>query len=266
MLKITGYGGSVNLAYGPRYRVAFRRRREGKTDYQQRRSLVLSGLPRMIVRTSLSNVTVQVARAEVGGDKILASATSKELAKNYGWQGGRSNLPAAYLTGLMCGYKAVANGVKEAVLDMGLRAPTKGSVIFATLKGILDAGVAVPHDEKKLPDAKRIQGQHISDYAKQLASTPEIYQKRFAEQLSRGAKPEEIVQHFAQVKEKISSALQKAEVKEKEESPKPEHVEEKAEVKAEVKKPRRKAATATAEKPVDGRARKPRQPKKTEET
>lgn len=252
------------MAYGPRYRVAFRRRREGKTDYQQRRSLVLSGLPRMIVRSSLSSVSVQLAKAEVGGDKILASATSKELAKNYGWQGGRSNLPAAYLTGLVCGYKAVAKGVKEAVLDMGLRAPTKGSLIFATLKGILDAGVAVPHDEKKLPDAKRIQGQHISDYAKQLASTPEVYQRRFAEQLSRGSRPEELVQHFAQVKEKISTALQKPEeVKEKEEPLRPKSPEEKAEVK--VKKPRRKAA-ATAEKPVEPRVRKPRQSKKTEET
>lgn len=253
------------MAYGPRYRVAFRRRREGKTDYQQRRSLVLSGLPRMIVRSSLSSVSVQLAKAEVGGDKILASATSKELAKNYGWQGGRSNLPAAYLTGLICGYKAVAKGVKEAVLDIGLRAPTKGSLIFATLKGILDAGVAIPHDEKKLPDEKRIQGQHISDYAKQLASAPEVYQKRFAEQLSRGARPEELVQHFAQVKEKISSAFHKPEeVKEKEEAPKPKPTKEKVEVKAEVKKPRRKAA-ATAEKPVEPRVRKPRQPKKTEE-
>jgi large subunit ribosomal protein L18 len=253
------------MAYGPSYRVAFRRRREGKTDYQQRRSLVISGLPRMVVRGSLRSVSVQLAKAEVGGDKILVSATSKELAKNYGWQGGRGNLPAAYLTGLICGYKAVAGGVKEAVLDLGLRAPTKGSLVFATLKGILDAGVAVPHDEKKLPDEKRVQGQHISDYAKQLAATPEVYQRRFAEQLSKGLRPEETVQHFAQVKEKISSAFQKPEEikeKEKEEPPKPS--EEKAEA---VKKPRKKAA-ATAEKPVKPRTRKPKQPrisKKTEE-
>lgn len=253
------------MAYGPSYRVAFRRRREGKTDYQQRRSLVLSGLPRMIVRSSLNSVSVQLAKAEVGGDKILASATSKELAENYGWQGGRSNLPAAYLTGLLCGYRTVAKGVKEAVLDMGLRAPTKGALVFATLKGILDAGVAIPHDGKKLPDAKRIQGQHISDYAKQLASTPEAYQKRFAGQLSRGSRPEELVQHFAEVKEKISSAFMKAEeIKGKEEPPKPKPPEEKTEVKAEVKKPRGKAA-ATGEKSAKSATRKPRQPKKTEE-
>ncbi len=254
------------MAYGPRYRVAFRRRREGKTDYQQRRSLVLSGLPRMIVRSSLSSVSVQLAKSEVGGDKILASATSKELAKNYGWQGGRSNLPSAYLTGLICGYKAVAKGVKEAVLDLGLKAPTKGSLVFATLKGILDAGVAVPHDEKKLPDAKRIQGQHISDYAKQLASTPEVYQKHFAIVLSRGSKPEEMVQHFSEVKEKISSTFQKPPEKaeKKEEPPKSKLIEVKPEVKTEVNKPVRKAASAAvaSEKPVKPVARKPRQPRK----
>ena len=252
------------MAYGPSYRVAFRRRREGKTDYQQRRSLVISGLPRMVVRGSLRSVSVQLAKAEVGGDKILVSATSKELAKNYGWLGGRGNLPAAYLTGLICGHKAVAGGVKEAVLDLGLRAPTKGSLVFATLKGILDAGVAVPHDEKKLPDEKRIQGQHISDYAKQLASTPEVYQRRFAEQLSKGLRPEETAQHFAQVKEKISSAFaMKEEIKEKEKEEPPKPSEEKVEAEA-VKKPRKKAA-ATAEKPVKPRTRKPRQSKKTEE-
>jgi large subunit ribosomal protein L18 len=250
-----GYGGNVNMAYGPSYRVAFRRRREGKTDYQQRRSLVLSGLPRMVVRGSLNSVSVQLAKAEVGGDKILVSATSKELSKNYGWQGGRGNLPAAYLTGLICGYKAVADGVKEAVLDLGLRAPTKGSLVFATLKGILDAGVAIPHDEKKLPDEKRIQGQHISDYAKQLATTPEVYQRRFTEQLSKGLRPEDTVEHFAQVKEKISSAFARKE----EEPPKPSG--EKVEV---AKKPRKKAAV-TAEKPAKPRTRKPRQSKKTEE-
>jgi large subunit ribosomal protein L18 len=246
---------TLKMAYGPSYRVAFRRRREGKTDYQQRRSLVISGLPRMVVRGSLRSVSVQLAKAEVGGDKILVSATSKELSKNYGWQGGRGNLPAAYLTGLVCGYKAVAGGVKEAVLDLGLRAPTKGSLVFATLKGILDAGVAVPHDDKKLPDEKRIQGQHISDYAKQLATTPEVYQRRFTEQLSKGLRPEDTVEHFAQVKEKISSAFARKE----EEPPKPSG--EKVEV---AKKPRKKAAV-TAEKPAKPRTRKPRQSKKTEE-
>lgn len=247
------------MAKGPRYRVAFRRRREGKTDYQQRRGLVLSGLPRMVVRGSLRSISAQLIKAEVGGDKVIVSAHSNELAKKYGWQGGGGNLSAAYLTGLLCGYKAAASGVKEAVLDLGLHAPTKGSRVFAALKGALDAGLIIPHDENKLPDEKRVQGQHVSEYAKQLSSTPDSYQKRFAEQLSRGLRPEEITEHFSQVKQKISSALKKVEAplkeREKEKPPKEEAKEK--------KKPRRRVVAA--EKPAKPRVKRQKEPEKMEE-
>jgi len=245
------------MAKGPRYRVAFRRRREGKTDYQQRRGLVLSGLPRMVIRGSLRSISAQLIKAEVGGDKVIVSAHSNELAKKYGWQGGGGNLPAAYLTGLLCGYKATASGMKEAVLDLGLHAPTKGSRVFAALKGALDAGLMIPHDEDKLPDEKRVQGQHVSEYAKHLSSTPDSYQKRFAEQLSRGLRPEEITEHFSQVKQKISSALQKVEASEKRKEGKKPPKEE-----AEKKKPRRRIATA--EKPAKPRVKRQKEPKKME--
>jgi len=247
------------MAEGPSYRVAFRRRREGKTDYQQRRSLVLSGLPRIVVRGSLRSVSIQLIKAELSGDKVMVSAHSKELAKNYGWQSGGGNLSAAYLTGLLCGYRATASGVKEAVLDLGLHAPTKGSRVFAALKGVLDAGVMISHDENKLPDEKRVQGQHVSEYAKQLSSNTDLYQKRFAEQLSRGLRPEEIIEHFSQVKQKISSALQKVEApEEREEGEKPpkEEVETK-------RKPRRRIVAA--EKPAKPRVKRQKEPEKTEE-
>jgi len=246
------------MAKGPSYRVAFRRRREGKTDYQQRRSLVVSGLPRMVIRCSLRNISAQLIKAEVGGDKVIVSAHSNELTKKYGWQGGGGNVPAAYLTGLLCGYKAAASGVKEAVLDLGLHAPTKGSRIFAALKGALDSGLMIPHDEDRLPDEKRVQGQHISEYAKQLSSTPDSYQKRFTEQLSRGLRPEEITEHFSQVKQKISAALQRVEapeeIKEEEKPPKEE---------AERKKKPRKAVSA--KKPAKPRVKRQKEPEKMEE-
>jgi len=245
------------MAQGPSYRVAFRRRREGKTDYQQRRSLILSGLPRMVIRGSLRNISVQLIRAEVDGDRVVASAHSNELTQKFGWQGGEGNLPAAHLTGLICGYRAIASGVKEAVLDLGLHAPTKGSRIFAALKGVLDAGIIVPRDEKKLPDEKRVRGEHISEYAKQLSSTPESYQKLFSKQLSRSLRPEEITEHFSQVKQKISSALQRVEVpKEREEEEKPPREE------VEKKKPRRRVA---AGKPAKPRVKKPKESEKMEE-
>jgi len=107
-------------------------------------------------------------RAEIAGDKVLVSADSSELSRKFGWLGNRSNLPSAYLTGLLCGFRALASGVKEAVLDIGLQSPTKGAKIFATLKGVSDAGVLVPHDEGILPSEERVQGQHVVAYAKQV--------------------------------------------------------------------------------------------------
>jgi large subunit ribosomal protein L18 len=202
---------ALKMATGPSYRVAFRRRREGKTDYQMRRGLVLSGLPRLVVRGSLRNVTVQIVKAEVKGDKVIASAQSDELAKKYGWMGDAGNISAAYLTGLLCGFKAAGKEVKETILDIGLQYPSKGSRIFAALKGALDAGLTIPLDKEKLPDEKRIAGQHVAEYAKRLSSNPEAYQKQFSAQLARGLKPEELAAHFTQVREKIISSSKRAE-------------------------------------------------------
>ncbi len=222
------------MAYGPRYRVVFRRRREGKTNYRRRRGLVLSGLPRFVVRCTLKRVIAQMVKAEIVGDKVVVAADSRELAKRYGWLGSCSNLSAAYLTGLLCGYKALGSGVKEAVFDIGLQSPTKGAKIFAALKGVLDAGVVVPHDEKVLPSENRIQGQHVVAYAKGLASTPEIYKARFSEVLSRGLSPEELVEHFVSVREKVVSSFKEMKLEKEEVKVKPE-----AEVKPKVEKKRK---------------------------
>jgi large subunit ribosomal protein L18 len=197
------------MATGPRYRVPFRRRREGKTNYRTRRALVLSRVPRLVVRLSLKHAIVQVIEAEAIGDKVIVSAHSRELAKTYGWLGNCGNIPAAYLTGLLCGYKALANGVETAFLDIGLHIPSKGTRVFAALKGAVDAGVEVPHGEDILPDEARISGQHIADYASQLASEPEVYQQRFSATIKRGSRPEGLSEHFSAVKDKITSSFEK---------------------------------------------------------
>jgi large subunit ribosomal protein L18 len=101
---------------------------------------------------------VQIVKAEEVGDQVVVSAHSRELAKNFAWQGDCGNTPAAYLTGLLCGFKAVVQGVKKAVLDIGLNSPSRGSQVFAALKGVLDAGVTVPHSEDMLPVEDRIRG------------------------------------------------------------------------------------------------------------
>lgn len=191
------------MARGPRYRVPFRRRREGKTDYYLRQKLLRSRKPRVVVRKTLKSMIVQVTQAKPEGDFVLASAFSKELRKS-GWLGGSGNTPAAYLTGYLAGVRASKKGVKEAVLDIGLNAPSNGSRIFAALKGFVDAGIMVNHDKKILPSEQRIKGEHISSYAKGLAEkNPESYQKRFSDYLKRGLDPQRLPKHFSEVKEKI---------------------------------------------------------------
>jgi len=194
------------MAKDSRYCVQLRRRKEGKTDYKARKALVISGKPRLVVRNTLKNVIAQIIVAKPHGDEVLVSAHSREL-KKYEWKAHAGNLSSAYLTGLLCGLKAKAQGVKEVILDIGLHSPSKGARVFAMLKGVLDAGVHVPHSEEKLPDEKRIEGEHIAKYAASLASNPEEYQSKFSKYLEQKLPPEDLPKHFAKVKKEISAAF-----------------------------------------------------------
>ena len=148
----------------------FKRRMKQKTNYEKRLALIKSGKTRLIIRKSLSNISVQFVNFKPTGDETIASAVSSELKKT-GWL--RSgNVPAAYLTGLLAGKRAEEKNIKEAVLDMGLQTSTKGSRIYAALKGVLDAGIDVPHSKDILPSDDRIRGKHISeDLEKQFGDT-----------------------------------------------------------------------------------------------
>jgi large subunit ribosomal protein L18 len=199
------------MARGARYRVPLRRRREGKTDYQARKSLVLSRKPRLVTRNSLKNVAAQILVAKPHGDEVLVAAHSNEL-KKYGWKAPTGNVPAAYLTGLLCGLKAKSKGVKEAILDIGLIAPTKGAKVFATLSGVLDAGVNVPHNEEKIVK-ERSKGEHIAVYGKSLAGDSEVYSAKFSKYLKQKLAPEKLPEHFAKVKAEIISSFKKGEKK-----------------------------------------------------
>lgn len=194
------------MAKDSRYCVQLRRRKEGKTDYKARKALVISGKPRLVVRNTLKNIIAQIIVAKPHGDEVLVSAHSREL-KKYEWKAHAGNLSSAYLTGLLCGLKAKAQGVKEVILDIGLHSPSKGARVFAMLKGVLDAGVHVPHSEEKLPDEKRIEGEHIAQYAESLASNPEEYQSKFSKYLEQKLPPESLPKHFAKVKTEILAAF-----------------------------------------------------------
>jgi large subunit ribosomal protein L18 len=162
-----------------------------------------------VIRLTSNHAIVQVIEAEAVGDRVVVSAHSRELTKSYSWLGNCGNTPSAYLTGLLCGFKAMANGVNKAFLDVGLHIPSKGTRIFAALKGVIDAGVDVPHSEDILSDEDRLSGKHIADYAAQLASEPEVYKQRFSAYLKKGLRPEEIPERFSAVKDKIKSSFEK---------------------------------------------------------
>ena len=195
------------MAKNSRYCVPFRRRREGKTDYKARKALLLSGKPRLVARCSINNVSAQIVVAKPTGDEVVVSAQSKEVARKYGWKAPKGNIPAAYLTGFLCGLKAKSHGIEEAILDIGLYPPSKGARVFAVLKGVLDAEVNVPHSEEKLPDEKRIEGEHIAKYAQNLASDAEEYQSRFSDYLKEKTPPENLPKHVAQVKTDIMKSF-----------------------------------------------------------
>ncbi len=110
------------------------------------------------VQISNENTLVQIHKPELSGDKVLSSAHSRTLL-NKGWRGSRKSIPAAYLTGYLAGKKALACGVNSAVLYTGTRRYTQR--IAAALKGIIDAGLEVPADEKTFPSEDRISGKHL---------------------------------------------------------------------------------------------------------
>ena len=150
------------MATGPRYHVQFRRRRQGRTDYRMRKKLIMSGLPRAVVRCTSKNTIVQLISFNPRGDEVLATATTMELGK-FGWKHTTGNIPSAYLAGFMAGKRASKNGIQKAVLDMGLRPPKRGTKIFAALKGMLDAGLKISYSKEILPSDDRINGSHISE-------------------------------------------------------------------------------------------------------
>ena len=172
-----------------------RRRREVRTDYHQRLRLLKSGKPRLVARTSNRHVTAQVVATGAVGDETIASARSTELA-DYGWEAPTGNLPAAYLTGLLAGRRAVAAAIEAAVLDIGLNSATSGNRLFAVQEGAIDAGLDIPHNESVFADWSRTRGEHIAEYAASLEE--ELYGSDF----DATTLPE----HFDTVRETIMEA------------------------------------------------------------
>ncbi|HKS59849.1 MAG TPA: 50S ribosomal protein L18 [Thermoplasmata archaeon] len=150
------------MSDSPRYRVPFRRRRSGKTDFRVRLRLLKGDRPRAVVRITRHRVLVAIASFDPVGDRIVASAESPELTRHGFPKAGLASTPAAYLTGYLAGLRAKARGTSAAILDTGLRHPTRGGRLLGALKGLIDAGVEIPRGaETGLPTADRLNGKHM---------------------------------------------------------------------------------------------------------
>ncbi len=153
------------MAYGKSQRLRPKRRRQGKTDYHRRLRLLRSGAPRAVVRVSNTQVICQLVSYNPGGDAILHSVNGKSLTDSCAWpeDASKKSIPACYVAGYALGKKAVSAGNHEAVLDIGLAASSPGSRVFSALKGMIDAGLDIPHGTSVLPSEERLSGKHIDD-------------------------------------------------------------------------------------------------------
>ena len=173
------------------FAVPLKRRREGRTDYSRRISLVRAKKARIVVRKTNRQIIAHAVKFNPKGDETLAYASSMDLDE-YGFYG-TNNTPSAYLTGYLLGKKM---NEKEAILDIGRRSPTHGGVVFACLKGLLDAGINIPHDKVALPSEDRINGKVLDKYAKEHADKFSNYEKK-------GIKVGEIEKAFIKAKSAI---------------------------------------------------------------
>ena len=185
-----------------------------------------------------------VVYAAIAGDVVVASAYASELPK-YGLKVGLTNYAAAYCVGLLLARRVLTKfgladtytGVEEAdgedytveaaddgprpfycLLDAGLKRTSTGSKPFAALKGALDGGLDIPHNEKRFVgwtkeeglDAevlkKYIFGGHVSEYMAEMEEEdPEKYNSHFAKYIEEDLDSEALEDLYTEVHAAIRS-------------------------------------------------------------
>ena len=178
------------------YKTKFRRRRQGKTNYEKRLGMVKSRKIRLVIRKTNTRIIAQAMKFNPKGDEAVKSADSTQLAafKFYG----TNNTPSAYLVGFLLGKKL---GKQKCILDIGRRSPSHGGVVFAALKGAADAGVDIPFSTEAVPSEDRMNGKMLDDYAKKLGEKAKTV---FAGYIKEGIQPGEIQKAFERAKAEIS--------------------------------------------------------------
>lgn len=203
------------MAKGASYKVQFRRRREGKTNFHRRKRLLRSRKNRLVVRRSNKHERVSIVQAKVIGDVTLIDASSQHL-KKFGWKGATGNVPSAYLTGYLAGKYAKAVGVKDAILDIGVNTCRKDTRISAMLAGAIHAGLKVPHEETVFPSEDRYTGKTIAEYAVALKKKSAAkYDKQFSGYKKTTAKPENLPTYFKAAIKAIDAELASGSMKAK---------------------------------------------------
>lgn len=191
------------MAHRKHLTIAYKRKREQKTNYSSRLKLLLSRTPRLVARFTNQRVIAQVILFSSSGDKVDVAVDSSTLRK-FGWNYSLKNIPASYLTGLLVGKKALQKGCSTVIFDTGFKTPLQKGKVYAFLKGVVDSGLEVPYEGELFPEEGRLAGKHIEDYAQKLMSKPmESGAHQFTEYLKRKAQPEEITVRFRMVKQKI---------------------------------------------------------------
>ena len=189
------------MATNQRKIVTFRRRRENRTSYKKRLKMLISRKPRLVIRKTLKNIIAQIVEYDPKGDKIIASASSKELEKS-GWKLSRSNIPASYLTGMIIAKKAKTKNIGEVIVDLSFSHKSKR--IYALVKGAIDNGMNINASEEVFPDEDTLKGKKIADYAEKLKKEDaEKYKKQFSGCLKANLNPEDFVKEFEQMKNKL---------------------------------------------------------------
>jgi len=254
-------------AYYSRYQVKYRRRRQGKTDYRARLRLTTQDKNkynthkyRFVVRFSNKDITCQIVYAAIAGDVVVAAAYAHELPK-YGLKVGLNNYSAAYATGLLLARRVLTKfgladtykGQEEpdgedynvdaaeegprpfyCLLDAGLKRTSTGSKTFGALKGALDGGLNIPHNEKRFVGwtkeegleaevlKKYIYGGHVAEYMEEMEEEdPEKYNRHFAKYIEEDLTADDLEDLYTKVHEAIrADPLHKATSKKKPAEPK----------------------------------------------
>ena len=142
--------------------IPFKRKRQGKTNYRSRLELLKSRKTRLVIRFSLKYIYGQIVEYKPEGDRVVVSASSKEL-KNFGWNFEAKNMPSSYLLGYLLGVKAKKEKIGEVILDIKRAIPK--SRVYSAVKGVIDSGVKIPCSDEVLPDDSRIKGNHIAEFS-----------------------------------------------------------------------------------------------------